>query len=382
MATHFGFEPSTERQYFFLSYNTEDTSRVAPIARALHNKNIPLWYDRGLIAGSGTWEQQLAEKIDSCQAMIMFITRGILKKSTDSFVRTEYKLAKVFSKKAIYIVLLDQIQLDEIPVSMRVWWLDLIANQCIKFDSNSNSDAQANEIIRNLSVQFNLLSLVYNNSPPKYSVDIVHCICKSLEMASILDSVKCAILSFDELIYNEFRKRERSLTQIRSRVISFRNYLNDQDNAMLVTDFFDLETQKQEFVACVNSMDTGNTVSGGSNTLEALAYALASKWSKNDTLKRQIIVLWTNTPTVPIGFYKQLPNYPKGMPSDIQSLEQWWAKKIDQNGKRLVIFGPEDNGNVLTALSKWNNTFCNSIALATQSNNRSAILSYLIPALE
>ena len=66
MATNFGFDPVDQYGSYFISYNSEDAKRVAPIARMMFECGVPVWYDQGLIAGR-LWEEQIAEQIEKCE---------------------------------------------------------------------------------------------------------------------------------------------------------------------------------------------------------------------------------------------------------------------------------------------------------------------------
>ena len=102
MSRNFGFEPTETQPYYFISYNSEDFARVGAIAREMHSRGIPMWYDRGLIAGE-EWERQIAEKIRDCHEVIMFVTKNLLSRN-DSYVVTEYDLAKRAYNKHIHII--------------------------------------------------------------------------------------------------------------------------------------------------------------------------------------------------------------------------------------------------------------------------------------
>ena len=58
--------------------------------------------------------------------------------------------------------------------------------------------------------------------------------------------------------------------------------------------------------------------------------------------RRQVIVVWTDAGTHELGFGKASPYYPKGMPSDLAELEDWWDE-MDDYTKRLFIFAPDTN---------------------------------------
>lgn len=84
--------------------------------------------------------------------------------------------------------------------------------------------------------------------------------------------------------------------------------------------------------------------------LEALAYAIRSKWNRDgSTKKRQIIVVWTDAPTHGLGYGAAAPNYPNGMPRSFEELSNWWAQEpeaqgahMDYQAERLVLFAPDE----------------------------------------
>ena len=41
MSTYFGFTPSNQSGSYFISYNSEDAERVAPIAFAMRQSGVP-----------------------------------------------------------------------------------------------------------------------------------------------------------------------------------------------------------------------------------------------------------------------------------------------------------------------------------------------------
>ena len=62
--------------------------------------------------------------------------------------------------------------------------------------------------------------------------------------------------------------------------------------------------------------------------------------------ERNIIVVWTDASTHPIGYAKNEPKYPKGMPADFNELTRWWGDcqmepYIKNAAKRLVLFAPK-----------------------------------------
>ena len=109
MAREFGFEPSTNPPYYFISYNSQDSARVAAVCREMNRRCVPMWYDRGLLSGE-KWEKQITTHIRNCDAVIMFITNKLMERE-NPYVYTEFVIAKKFNKK-IHVVMLDDVKFD------------------------------------------------------------------------------------------------------------------------------------------------------------------------------------------------------------------------------------------------------------------------------
>lgn len=129
MSSYLGFQPTTRPGYFFVSYNTQDAERIAPIVTTLFHDGVPLWYDYGIEYGE-KWAPQITEKLSGAQAVLLFFTKGILAKE-NSYVRKEYRMAKEFLNKKVYIVLVDEIGNSDVPIHMLDWWIDITGEQCI-----------------------------------------------------------------------------------------------------------------------------------------------------------------------------------------------------------------------------------------------------------
>ena len=129
MSTYLGCMPVNDPEAYFISYNTEDGDRIRDVVCKLQELGVPFWYDYGLEYGE-KWNTQIAEHIDTCKAVILFFSKGILQKE-NSYVRKEYKMAKEFYEKKVYVVLLDQISKKDIPYHMIDWWIDILSDQTI-----------------------------------------------------------------------------------------------------------------------------------------------------------------------------------------------------------------------------------------------------------
>lgn len=186
-----------------------------------------------------------------------------------------------------------------------------------------------------------------SNYKMTYNVDMVFCIDCTGSMDAILDIVKNNALNFYQDITSVMESKNKHITQLRVRVIAFRDYLADADQAMLVTNFFKLPEQSAEFERCVRSLEADGGGDDPEDGLEALAYAIKSPWETEGTKKRQVIVVWTDASTHPLGYGKSSKYYPNGMAQNMAELTAWWGDQqqkgyISQDAKRLLLYAPDE----------------------------------------
>ena len=146
---YLGFEPSSEKPYYFVSYNSEDDYRISPIGKALVKRGISLWYDYG-IPYDEKWEEIIAERIYNCESVLLFYTKGIVEKDR-SYVVREYRIARLYGKK-IYVILLDPIDGAAAPFTKVSWLVELNELQSIVGDPQ-NPDIICREILRAIGPQ-------------------------------------------------------------------------------------------------------------------------------------------------------------------------------------------------------------------------------------
>ena len=199
-----------------------------------------------------------------------------------------------------------------------------------------------------------------SNYKMTYNVDMVFCIDCTGSMDNIIDIVKTNALNFYRDVTIVMTEKGKSITQLRVRVVAFRDYVADGPEAMLVTDFFKLPEESEAFERCVRSLEAKGGGDDPEDGLEALAYAIKSKWSTDSIKKRQVIVVWTDAATHPLGFGASSGYYPNGMAKDIRELTQWWSGGSQQNGfvdnnaKRLLLFAPDvPDWNIIS--QNWDN---------------------------
>ena len=179
-----------------------------------------------------------------------------------------------------------------------------------------------------------------------YNVDMVFCIDSTGSMRHVLDFVKQNALNLYQDITREMEKKHKTIHQLRVKVIAFRDYIADGEEAMLSSDFFTLPEQAEMLRDCVEGIHAKGGGDIPEDGLEALAYAIRSDWTREGVKKRHIIVVWSDAPTHELGHGKIAPWYPDGMAQDFDELTLWWEEEqlggcMDENAKRLLIFAPD-----------------------------------------
>ena len=145
MSQYLGFEPTNSKNYFFISYSSEDAERLTPVVKSLSEKT-PLWYDYGLPYGKN-WHREITDRIEHAEAVILFLSKQVLAKGSDSYVYTEYTLAKNIFHKTIYVVQIEDIQKADIPNELLIWWIELERYQRIIADPRIKSESLAEQIL-------------------------------------------------------------------------------------------------------------------------------------------------------------------------------------------------------------------------------------------
>ncbi len=182
----------------------------------------------------------------------------------------------------------------------------------------------------------------------KYNVDIVMCIDATASMTYLLDAVKNNALTFYRDLSEAMEEKGKHVDTLRVRLVAFRDYEADEDDAMYTTRFFTLPEETAQFEREVKNIVPKGGGDDPEDGLEALAYAIQSDWTKKEGKKRHVIVLWSDAGTHPLGTGKVYSGYPGNeMPSNFDELTQWWGDrlepgKMDYNAKRLLIYAPEE----------------------------------------
>ena len=188
------------------------------------------------------------------------------------------------------------------------------------------------------------------------NVDIVFCIDGTGSMSGVIETIKNNARRFQQDLTEALIEANTTITQLRVKLITFRDYGCDTD-AMEITRFFELPSDQPQFEAALSAIDAHGGGDAPENGLEALYFAIKSDWvcDKND---RQIIVLFTDNEALDLGARAGSAAYPSDMP-DMKGLTDLWScvgKDQDNNLrerlKRLVIYAPK--GTKYDTELKWN----------------------------
>ena len=188
-----------------------------------------------------------------------------------------------------------------------------------------------------------------SNYKMKYNVDIAFVIDATGSMSDLIDIVKSNAINFYSDIQSVMSKKGKTIQDFRIKVIAYRDYVADGNEAMLRTDFFNLPEETEAFRDTVSSISAFGGGDEPEDGLEALAFAIRSKWNTEGLKRRQLIVVWSDASTHELGFGKEMENYPSRMAADFNELTKWWGDKdnngyMDYNSKRLILFTPDVPG--------------------------------------
>jgi len=188
-----------------------------------------------------------------------------------------------------------------------------------------------------------------------YNVDIVMCIDATGSMASIIDDVKRNALSFYQKFVDEMEAKAKSVQQLRIKVIAFRDYSVDSE-AMVESKFFVLDEESREFHDFVNAIEASGGGDEPESSLEALALAMKSDWVRTGSVRRHVIIMYTDASALKLGEKSGETGYPSGMPSDLAELREWWeGQRMEKRAKRLLVFAPDMEP--WSDMVDWSNAF-------------------------
>ena len=130
----------------------------------------------------------------------------------------------------------------------------------------------------------------------RYAVDIVLCIDITMSMHPVLDGVKSSALSFHDKLTSVMAEKGKSISQLRVKVIAFRDFGDRADDAIEETGFLALPGQSDEYQAFVRRLEARGGGDAPESGLEALALAIRAPWERGLDRRRHVIVMFTDAP--------------------------------------------------------------------------------------
>jgi hypothetical protein len=197
----------------------------------------------------------------------------------------------------------------------------------------------------------------------RYAVDIVFCIDVTGSMTPVIDAVKGNVRAFNSLLGSAMAEKTKSISQLRVRVIAFRDFADNADDAIEMTNFLTLPDQHSDFEMFVHQLRATGGGDEPESGLEALALAIESQWERGLDRRRHVIAMFTDASAHPLGNAdaRRARGYPEAAPASIDELFERWGyassqdAAMENSAKRLLLFAPDTMPwNVIAA--DWNNT--------------------------
>ncbi|MGY5130895.1 vWA domain-containing protein [Streptomyces nigrescens] len=183
----------------------------------------------------------------------------------------------------------------------------------------------------------------------QYAVDIVLCIDATASMTPVLDSVKESALTFQQRLETVMHEKGKAISQLRVRSVVFRDFGDNEDDAVETTDFLTLPEQAEKFRTFLSGVEAQGGGDRPESGLEALALAVDSAWETGLDRRRHVIVMFTDAPAHPLGGpHSALQSYPAAVPRSADELFERWGYSgsqlsvMEQSAKRLVLFAPDE----------------------------------------
>ena len=180
-----------------------------------------------------------------------------------------------------------------------------------------------------------------------YAVDIVFCIDVSGSMTPILDAVKSHALGFYDDVQTNLTAKGKNVSQLRVRVVGFRDIVADGEAGLEESPFYTLPTERTGFSEFVNGLVPQGGGDAPESGLEAVALSINSPWTTTGDRRRQVIVVWTDQPAHPLDPSVVPADLSSRIPADFSALTDVWEDEqgvMGSSSKRLILFAPDGPG--------------------------------------
>ena len=182
------------------------------------------------------------------------------------------------------------------------------------------------------------------------NVDLVYCIDGTGSMSPCIEATKKAAKSLHSDIVKALAGKSRIVQELRLKIIVFRDFSYDDDEAIEESKFFTLPDEITDCEAFINKIEAKGGGEEPESALEALHLAFNSKWKESlqgDFKRRHVVVLFTDASAHKLNdvTYREKAEtndlYPNDVPRDLNEFMNEWDEKMDDTAKRLVIFAPD-----------------------------------------
>ena len=180
----------------------------------------------------------------------------------------------------------------------------------------------------------------------KRNIDVVFCIDGTGSMAPCIASVKSNARRFHLEFVSAMTDLGSEIDSMRVKVIVFRDYHDDGEQAMVQSPFFELPTDTADFEKFLADISANGGGDGPENGLEAMYYAMKSDFTTG-AKDRQVIVLFTDAEALDLKQRASEAGYPADMVDEAGLIEMWACMaqdssfKLRERNKRLVMFAPD-----------------------------------------
>jgi hypothetical protein len=181
----------------------------------------------------------------------------------------------------------------------------------------------------------------------QYAVDICFCIDVTGSMSPILDRVKDNALRFYDDVQKNLTDKGKNVDELRVRVIAFRDFKADGAAALHELPFLRLPEEQAGFAEFIRGLVPEGGGDAPESGLEAVALAINSPWTTSGDRRRQVIVVWTDSPAQPLTGDPVPAPYAGRIPKDFSALTDLWENEqgvMGVSSKRLIVFAPDGPG--------------------------------------
>jgi hypothetical protein len=139
----------------------------------------------------------------------------------------------------------------------------------------------------------------------------------------------------------------KNVDELRVRVIAFRDFKADGAAALQESPFFSLPAEQGGFAEFVRGLVPEGGGDAPESGLEAVALAINSPWTTSGDRRRQVVVVWTDSPAQPLEDGSGPAPYGDKIPKDFSGLTDLWENEqgvMGASSKRLILFAPDGPG--------------------------------------